>query len=133
MPECRILVVGDSIFFMSVAAQLVKSQFAELECHPAEDAIHALVKIHEIRPHVIVADTAHSNLWGVDFVPFIRRCFPEISLVAIGDAATPRAAADAMLHGDDPEAAKLRRAIEDLVRRRPQYPAAGPGPFTHSA
>jgi hypothetical protein len=123
VPDCRILVVGDNIFFTSVAALLARSEQSGLKCFAAADAIDAMIKIHEIMPHVVVADAATSNLWGVKVVPFIRRRFPKLSLVTIGGAARPSGPGHAIPHAfpfqDEGEAARLRTAIEDLARRRP--------------
>lgn len=122
MSDCRVLIVGDDKVFRTVVRTLVSS--CRMQCFTADDGIDALVKIHDIMPHVIVADVVKPSLWGFNLLPFIRRRFPGIGVIAVlseteRERFAENAAADVVFVGDDWIAAELLASVNNLYSRYP--------------
>lgn len=84
MAGCRVMIVDEDSGFREMLTALVTEYgFA---AYPAADGIDALRQIYDVEPQIIVADSELSCLSGFDFLPFVRRRFPEIGVVVIRDA-----------------------------------------------
>lgn len=84
----RVMVVCEQPTFREELAKLIEDH--GLESFPAADGIDALRQIYHVRPRVIVSDAALSRLSGFEFLPFVRRRFPKIGVIAVADDAEDR-------------------------------------------
>ncbi|MDT8067596.1 MAG: response regulator [Terriglobia bacterium] len=84
----RVMVVCEQPTFREELAKLIEDH--GLESYPAADGIDALRQIYHVRPRVIVSDAALSRLSGFEFLPFVRRRFPKVGVIAVADEAESR-------------------------------------------
>lgn len=109
------MVVSEQPSFREEVAKLIEEQ--GLESYPAADGIDALRQIYHVRPRVIVSDASLSRLSGFEFLPFVRRRFPAVGVIAVGASESvhveERPVADLLVAKDpwNPE------RLIDLVRR----------------
>jgi CheY-like chemotaxis protein len=78
----RVMVVCEQPSFREEVAKLIEEH--GLESYAAADGIDALRQIYHVRPRVIVTDAALSRLSGFEFLPFVRRRFPKVGVIAVG-------------------------------------------------
>lgn len=78
----RIMVVSEQPSFREEVARLMEDH--GLESYPAADGIDALRQIYHVRPRLIVSDAGLSPLSGFEFLPFVRRRFPAVGVIAVG-------------------------------------------------
>lgn len=86
MAKRRVLVVGDTNFFLKISRRVTESDMADVDCYPAEDAIEALLKMNEDLPYALIIDVSESSFWGVNLVQVAGRHFPSIGIVAISES-----------------------------------------------
>ena len=89
------MVVCEQPSFREEIAKLIEEH--GLESYAAADGIDALRQIYHVRPRVIVTDAALSRLSGFEFLPFVRRRFPKVGVIAVG-------ATEGAYHEDSPVA-----------------------------
>lgn len=77
----RVMVVSEQPSFREEVARLIEDH--GLESYPAADGIDALRQIYHVRPQVIVSDAGLSRLSGFEFLPFVRRRFPAVGVIAV--------------------------------------------------
>ncbi len=77
----RVMVVCEQPAFREEVARLIEDH--GLESYPAADGIDALRQIYHVRPRVIVSDAGLSPLSGFEFLPFVRRRFPTVGVIAV--------------------------------------------------
>jgi DNA-binding NtrC family response regulator len=82
----RVMVVSEHPSFREEVARLIEDQ--GLQSFAAADAIDALRQIYHVRPRVIVSDAGLSRLSGFEFLPFVRRRFPAVGVIAVGASGT---------------------------------------------
>ena len=78
----RVMVVSEQPSFRNEVARLMEDH--GLESYPAADGIDALRQIYHVRPRVIVSDAELARLSGFEFLPFVRRRFPAVGVIAVG-------------------------------------------------
>lgn len=78
----RVMVVSEQPSFREEVARLMEDH--GLQSFAAADAIDALRQIYHVRPRVIVSDAGLSRLSGFEFLPFVRRRFPAVGVIAVG-------------------------------------------------
>lgn len=76
------MVVSEQPSFREEVARLIEDH--GLESYPAADGIDALRQIYHVQPQVIVSDAGLSRLSGFEFLPFVRRRFPKVGVIAVG-------------------------------------------------
>ena len=117
----RVMVVSEQPSFREEVARLIENH--GLEPYSAADGIDALQQIYHVRPRVIVSDAGLSRLSGFEFLPFVRRRFPAVGVIAVG---TP----EAVEHEEAPVADLLvpkdpwnpERLIDHVRRMLAQWP-----------
>ena len=102
----RVMVVCEQTSFRDEITKLIEEH--GLESYAAADGIDALRQIYHVRPRVIVTDAALSRLSGFEFLPFVRRRFPKVGVIAVGTT-------EATYHDESPVA-------DVLVPRNPWNP-----------
>lgn len=83
MSNCRVMIVDENPRFRKEIVSLIAAN--GFEAYPAADGIDALRQIYDIKPSVIVADAVLPDLSGFRFLPFVRRRFPDIGVIAMKD------------------------------------------------
>ncbi len=78
----RVMVVCEQPSFREEVTQLIENH--GLVSYPAADGIDALRQIYHVRPKVIVSDATLSRISGFEFLPFVRRRFPSVAVIAVG-------------------------------------------------
>ncbi len=78
----RVMVVSEQSSFREEVAKLIEDH--GLQSYPAADGIDALRQIYHVRPQVIISDAGLSRLSGFEFLPFVRRRFPAVGVIAVG-------------------------------------------------
>jgi CheY-like chemotaxis protein len=81
MSGMRVMVVTEHPVFREILTNLIEDR--GFEVYPAADGIDALRQIYHVVPRVIVSDAALPNLSGFELLPFVRRRFPEIGVIAL--------------------------------------------------
>ena len=81
MPNCRVMVVDEDPEFRDVVLSTIANRGFEM--FPAADGIDALRQIYDVNPDLIVIDAELRDLSGFRFLPFVRRRFPKISVIAL--------------------------------------------------
>lgn len=81
MSTCRVMIVDENPGFRKKIVSLIAA--SGFEAYPAADGIDALRQIYDIRPNVIIADAVLPDLSGFRFLPFVRRRFPDIGVIAM--------------------------------------------------
>ncbi len=81
MSDERVMVVSEQPSFREEVTRLIEDH--GLESYPAADGIDALRQIYQVRPRVIVSDAGLSRLSGFEFLPFVRRRFPAVGVIAV--------------------------------------------------
>ena len=115
------MVVSEQPSFREEVARLIEDH--GLEPYPAADGIDALRQIYHVQPRVIVSDAGLSRLSGFEFLPFVRRRFPAVGVIAVGGSEAEnheeRPVADLLLPKDpwNPE-----RFIDTVRRMLAQWP-----------
>ncbi len=117
----RVMVVSEQPSFREEVTKLIEDH--GLQSFPAADGIDALRQIYHVRPRVIVTDAALSRLSGFEFLPFVRRRFPAVGVIAVagceGAQYEERPVADLLVEKDpwNPE-----RFIDHVRRMLAQWP-----------
>lgn len=125
MAGCRVMIVNEDPGFREMLTALVTEYgFA---AYPAADGIDALRQIYDIEPQIIVADSELSCLSGFDFLPFVRRRFPEIGVVVLRDAELQitMPPADRIVSRRNWDSYRLVAALAELAS---EYPLRAPVP-----
>src|SRR6266545_2438949 len=122
MSGMRVMVVTEHPVFREILTSLVEER--GFEAYPAADGIDALRQIYHVLPRVIVSDAALPNLSGFELLPFVRRRFPEIGVIALWekrctDESTAMEFADVILPVDPFNPQLLGDALAGLVTDYP--------------
>jgi CheY-like chemotaxis protein len=130
MSGMRVMVVTEHPVFREILTSLIEER--GFEAYPAADGIDALRQIYYVLPHVIVSDAALPNLSGFELLPFVRRRFPEIGVVALWEKRctnekTAKEFADLIISVDPFNPQLLTDALEGLVAEYPFRAAQGSG------
>jgi len=117
------MVVSEQPSFREEIGRLIEDH--GLESYPAADGIDALRQIYHVRPQVIVSDAGLSRLSGFEFLPFVRRRFPAVGVIAVVASDVnreERPVADLLMPKDpwNPD-----RFIDHLRRMLAQWPLRG--------
>lgn len=86
MANCRVMVVDENPAFRDVVVSTIAGR--GFEVFPAADGIDALRQIYQVNPDVIVSDAELRDLSGFRFLPFVRRRFPKIGVIALKSETT---------------------------------------------
>ncbi len=81
MSKFRVMVVDEHQGFRETIARLMSEH--GYEAFPAADGIDALRQIYDVQPQLIVSDAGLANLSGFEFLPFVKRRFPAIGVIAL--------------------------------------------------
>jgi CheY-like chemotaxis protein len=109
MTKFRVMVVDEHQGFREAVSRLMSEQ--GYEAYPAADGIDALRQIYEVKPQLIVSDAGLANLSGFEFLPFVKRRFPSIGVIA--------------LEGQQNQQTKRSSAVADkLLPKQPLNPKA---------
>jgi CheY-like chemotaxis protein len=63
---------------------ILESQGYEVLC--AANGFDGLTKLKQLPPDVIISDLQMPDMSGVEFLTFVRKCFPDIPTIAISSA-----------------------------------------------
>jgi CheY-like chemotaxis protein len=129
MSGFRVMVVTEQPTFRQMLVCLAQER--GLEAFPAADGIDALRQIYHVQPHVIVSDAALPNLSGFELLPFVRRRFPQIGVLALRESqpAIEHALfikADVILPSDPFNPALFADLLEGLAAEFPFRSQTGP-------
>lgn len=130
MSGMHVMVVTEHPVFREILTNLVKER--GLEAYPAADGIDALRQIYHVLPRVIISDAALPNLSGFELLPFVRRRFPEIGVIALWekrctDERTAMEFADVILPVDPFNPQLLSDSLAGLVTDYPFRAAQNSG------
>ncbi len=118
MSRLRVMVVDEHEAFREKVSRLVAEQ--GWEAYPAADGIDALRQIYDVMPQLIVSDAALANLSGFEFLPFVKRRFPSIGVIAVGEPVrSSKFAADMLLPKQPWNDEAFLESMEDLLSRCP--------------
>src|SRR3954464_14207781 len=126
----RVMVVTEHPVFREILTSLIQER--GFEAYPAADGIDALRQLYYVMPQVIVSDAALPNLSGFELLPFVRRRFPEIGVIALWEKRctnenTAKEFADLIISVDPFNPQLLTDALEGLVTEYPFRAAQGSG------
>jgi CheY-like chemotaxis protein len=126
----RVMVVTEHPVFREILTSLIQER--GFEAYPAADGIDALRQLYYVMPQVIVSDAALPNLSGFELLPFVRRRFPEIGVIALWEKRctnekTAKEFADLIISVDPFSPQLLTDALEGLVTEYPFRAAQGSG------
>lgn len=81
MSKCRILVVDDNV----LSRELFACYFNANGCdaNRAEDGIDALLKTSYFNPHVVIWALDKPDVWGFEFLAYIKRHQPSVKVIAL--------------------------------------------------
>lgn len=116
--NCRVMVVDENAAFRNVIVNVIAQR--GFEAYPAADGIDALRQIYEVMPKVIVADAVLPDLSGFRFLPFVRRRFPDIAVIAMkGESNAYNSGAviaDKVFHKNPFNLDRFLQSIEELSK-----------------
>src|SRR3954471_19107423 len=118
----RVMVVTEHPVFREILTSLIEER--GFEAYPAADGIDALRQIYHVLPKVIVSDAALPNLSGFELLPFVRRRFPEIGVIALWEKRctnenSANEFADVVLQVDPFNPQQLTDELQGLVKEYP--------------
>jgi CheY-like chemotaxis protein len=130
MSGMRVMVVTEHPVFREILTSLIEERGYEV--YAAADGIDALRQIYHVLPQVIVSDAALPNLSGFELLPFVRRRFPEIAVIALWEKrCTSEQAAkehsDVVVSVDPFSPQLLTEALSGLVTGHPLRAAPASG------
>lgn len=116
----RVMVVDEQESFREMVSGLMAEQ--GFDVYPAADGIDALRQIYHVMPQLIVSDARLANLSGFEFLPFVKRRFPAIAVIALdaqpGEPAQPsKLGADVLLAKEPWDPDTLLDSIDELLAR----------------
>ncbi|HWR34871.1 MAG TPA: response regulator [Clostridia bacterium] len=119
MTNCRVMVVDENAGFRDVIVSLIAER--GFEAYPAADGIDALRQIYDVMPSVIVADAILPDISGFRFLPFVRRRFPAIGVIAMRGESTSvfqptEVVADEVFPKEPANFDRLLQSVEELAR-----------------
>src|SRR5512140_1321695 len=122
MSRLRVMVVDEHEEFRDEVSRLIAKQ--GFDAYPAADGIDALRQIYHVMPQLIVSDAALANLSGFEFLPFVRRRFPAIGVIALGSqpsesGRTSKFVPDKLLPKQPWDPTALLGSVEELLSRCP--------------
>jgi CheY-like chemotaxis protein len=122
MSGMRVMVVTEHPVFREILTSLIEER--GFEAYPAADGIDALRQIYHVLPKVIVSDAALPNLSGFELLPFVRRRFPEIGVIALWEKRctnenSANEFADVVLQVDPFNPQQLTDELQGLVKEYP--------------
>lgn len=122
MSKLRVMVVDEHEGFREKVTRLMEKQ--GFETYPAADGIDALRQIYSVMPQVIVSDAGLTNLSGFQFLPFVKRRFPTISVITLGTqpSESPRTSKfvpDKLLPKQPWDPNALLGSVEEVLSRSP--------------
>ncbi|HEX6880588.1 MAG TPA: response regulator [Terriglobales bacterium] len=77
----RVMVVCEESELRDSITQLIENH--GMQSFAAADGIDALRQIYHVRPRLIVSEAELSRLSGFEFLPFVRRRFPTVGVIAL--------------------------------------------------
>src|SRR4051812_47381965 len=81
MSACRVMVVTEDPILRKVFTGLLEG--SGFEAFPASDGVDALRQIYHVAPQVLISEAELCPYAGFELLPFVRRRFPEIGVVAV--------------------------------------------------
>lgn len=122
MSKYRVMVVDEHQGFRETVSRLITEQ--GYEAYPAADGIDALRQIYHVMPQLIVSDAGLANLSGFEFLPFVKRRFPSIGVIALDaqqneQATRSKAVADKLLPKQPWNPKTFLGSVEELLSRVP--------------
>ena len=121
MSRLRVMVVGEQEDFRKkIAAVLGERGY---ETFPAADGIDALRQIYSVMPQLIVSEAGLASLSGFEFLPFVKRRFPSMRVIALSGNPSETVTRkmnfvpDALLAKHPWDAGALLEAAEELLSR----------------
>jgi len=118
MSKLRVMVVHEHKEFREEIYHLMVDM--GFEAFPAADGIDALRQIYDVKPQLIVSDAGLSDLSGFQFLPFVKRRFPSIAVIALGSVTNDKqkpVVADMLLPKQPWDPDRLLGSIEELLSR----------------
>lgn len=121
MSRLRVMVVDEQEGFRETVSRLMAEQ--GFDAYPAADGIDALRQIYQVKPQLIVSDAGLANLSGFEFLPFVKRRFPSIAVIAFDahpdeQGTTSKVVADLLLPKQPWDPNALLESVEELLSRR---------------
>ena len=124
MPEIRkpaVLVVDDDPGLRGLLSTVLEG--AGFVAYQAEDGLDALAILGNLLPDLIVSDLSMPRMSGYEFVPVIRRRFPQIPVVVLSatvlpDRMRPEVGTDVYLTKGAFETKELCQRVAELVQAR---------------
>lgn len=122
MSRMRVMVVDEHEGFRETVSRLMTEK--GFEAYPAADGIDALRQIYHVMPQLIVSDAELANLSGFEFLPFVKRRFPSIGVIALcaqpkESARTSKFAADMFLPKQPWDVKAFLGSVDELLSRCP--------------
>ncbi len=120
MSKVRVMVVDEHEGFRAKVSRLMAER--GYETYPAADGIDALRQIYHVMPQLVVSDAGLPNLSGFEFLPFVKRRFPAIGVIALGcepeePVRRSRFVADAIVPRQPFDAEQLMKSAEEVISR----------------
>jgi DNA-binding response OmpR family regulator len=121
MSRLRVMVVDEEESFRDKVSQLMAEQ--GFDVYPAADGIDALRQIYHVMPQLIVSDAGLANLSGFEFLPFVKRRFPSIAVIALDaqpdeNSGTSNLKSDLLLSKQPWDPTALLESVEELLSRQ---------------
>ena len=122
MSRMRVMVVDEHEGFRETVSRLMTDK--GFEAYPAADGIDALRQIYEVMPQLIVSDSELANLSGFEFLPFVKRRFPSIGVIALGaqpreSSRTSKLVADVLVPKQPWDVKAFLGSVDELLSRCP--------------
>ncbi len=83
MGPISVMLVDDNKTFLRVMAEFLEAQGDVRVIYSTSDGRDALARVPALRPQVVLADLAMPGMHGLEFIPRLRDCSPEVGIVAL--------------------------------------------------
>ncbi len=83
MDPISILLVDDNPTFLKIAARFLQTHHEIIVLGTAEDGSEAVDQARKLHPNVVILDLGMPGMNGLDTIPRLRECIPELSIIAL--------------------------------------------------
>jgi CheY-like chemotaxis protein len=83
MESISVMLVDDNKTFLRVMAEFLEAQGDMQVVYTSDDGREALSRVPALQPQVVLADLAMPGMHGLEFIPRLRDCLPEVSIIAL--------------------------------------------------
>lgn len=117
--RCKILVVDDDAALRDSLSMLL--QTSGYEVSTAAHGIDALLELKKEMPAILISDLNMPQMSGFEFLPVVRRRFPQVSVIAMSadyysGGGVPDGVMADVFYGKPGDPATLLRAVAELLR-----------------